>query len=98
MKRRFTYQRQAKLFGSILWSAHYHSGQWSREYRIGCRARRLFTESMEAGERILSQLFDTLEGYVSGDTEDRPPVAVRPEWADAARGEYKRLAAISENQ
>lgn len=63
----FSTARLGTLLGIVIWSAHYHTGQWSREYRIGCRARKLITDSMEVGGFVLSRLFDRYEHVVTGE-------------------------------
>lgn len=85
--------RQAQWLGIILWSAHYHNGQWSQEYRMGCRARALFVESMEIGEFVLSRCFDKLEHYVSSDSAEMP-AAISLEYAETVKTAYNRLVAI----
>lgn len=87
--------RQASLMGIVLWSAHWHAGQWSREYRAGCRARQLLARSNEIGSSLVSRWFDALEHYASGE-DSTPPVQYVAEFSAAVRATYARLARWSE--
>jgi hypothetical protein len=86
--------RRASLLGIVLWAAHYHGGQSSREYRMGCRARTLLERSNEIGPFMVSRQFDHLEPFVCGDKE-APRVYV-PEFSNQVKKTYDRLAAITE--
>ena len=88
------WKRQAALVGIMLWSAHYHGGQWSREYRMGCRARALLERSNEIGSMMASRWFDRLEGYASGEGE-RPRVYTLA-FSEAVKASYGRMVAIGE--
>jgi hypothetical protein len=85
--------RRASLMGIVLWSAHYHGGQSSREYRMGCRARTLLERSNEIGSFMVSRQFDNLEPFLNGEKE-APRVYV-PEFSNQAKKTYDRLAAIT---
>jgi hypothetical protein len=87
--------RLASLVGIMLWSAHYHGGQWSREYRMGCRARTRLERSNEIGAFLASRWFDALEHYASGQC-DNPPAVYVGEFSAIVRSTYRRLAALSE--
>lgn len=84
------YSRIAELVGIMLWSAHYHSGQWSREYRMGCRARQLLNRHNEIGSFLASRWFDNLESYASGEGER--PTLYNPEFSDKVKETYQKLA------
>lgn len=83
--------RIASLVAIMLWSAHYHSGQWSREYRMGCRARNLINRSNEIGDYLASTWFDNLEGYVTGGPI--PTVYTRG-FSEKVKETYDKLAAM----
>jgi hypothetical protein len=85
--------RQASLVGIMLWSAHYHHGQWSREYRMGCRARTLLSRSNEIGAFMASRWFDALERYV--DNRDSAPRQYTLEFSKQAKKTYQKLAFFS---
>jgi hypothetical protein len=86
------FSRIAELVGIMLWSAHYHSGQGSREYRMGCRARQLLNRHNEIGSHLASHWFDNLESYVSGDLE-RPTIYNR-NFSEKVKATYLKLAAM----
>ena len=88
-------RRLASLVGIMLWSAHYHGGQWSREYRMGCRARAALDKSNEIGAFLASRWFDHLEHYASGQA-DNPPAQYCREFSERVKTQYCRLARFSE--
>jgi hypothetical protein len=90
----FSLQRRASLMGIIIWSAHFHAGQGSREYRMGCRARTLLERSNEIGLFMVSRQFDNLEPFLTGEKE-MPRVYV-PEFSNQVKRVYDHLAAVSE--
>lgn len=96
---RFSSQRQASLVGIMIWSAHWHAGQSSREYRMGCRARTLLERSNEIGEFLARTWFDKLENYVSDERgEIEPPRVYVLPFSKQAKKVYAALANISEKQ
>jgi hypothetical protein len=84
------YNRIASLVGIMLWSAHYHTGQWSREYRMGCRARQLLNRHNEIGSFLASRWFDQFESYVTGESE-RPSVCTQ-DFSETVKATYQKLS------
>jgi len=80
--------------GAVLWSAHYHEGQTSQSYRIGCRARTLLEGSNEIGRHLVSRWFDAFEGPAS--RNEPVSSAYLPEFSSQVLTSYRKLAAISE--
>lgn len=87
--------RQATLIGIMIWSAHYHGGQGSQEYRMGCRARKLLERSNEIGPFLASRWFDKMEPYLTGAAEK--PRIYNSDFSEKAREIYEKLAKITEN-
>ena len=87
-------RKSAQLVGIVMWSMHYHDGQFSRSYRMGCRASGLIERSNEIGSFMLSRWIDSLESYVAGDGRGNPP-AVSNAFAWQARESYQKMLSIS---
>ena len=88
-------ERQAQIIGVMIFCAHWHTGQGSRLYRVGCRARELYLKSnVCAASYVMSRLYDTLEHYAAGDTQE-PPSTCLLDYADMVRGAYARMKAIA---
>lgn len=89
--------RFGELVATVIWSAHWHGGQGSREYRMGCRARKLIENSMEVGRFVLTRAFDSLEHYVTGESLNcgiyRGSVV-----SASAKRKYQKLQAFSEKK
>lgn len=92
---KFRPSRLSQLIGIMLWSAHYHGGQASREYRMGCRARKLLERSNEIGSFLASKWFDSFEPYVSGGEAPRTSVL---SFAENVKKEYAKLEFISQRE
>lgn len=93
---KFGAMRQASLVGIMIWSAHYHGGQWSQEYRMGCRARTLLKRSNEIGDFLASRWFDALENYVGDSTGSiERPRQYTKEFSEAAKASYQKMERIS---
>jgi hypothetical protein len=88
-------KRKGTLVGIMVWSAHYHGGQWSREYRMGCRARRLLERGNEIGGYLASKWFDLFEEHLKTGTVR---IIFNREMADAASAVYHKLAKYSEEE
>ncbi len=95
---KFSTRRAASLVGIMIWSAHYHGGQSSREYRMGCRARTLLNRSNEIGAFMASRWFDTLENYVGGDDAQSAPMIYILGFSETAKKTYRKMANISESE
>lgn len=87
--------RIASLVGIVLWSAHYHKGQWSREYRLGCRARSLVERHNEIGPFLLTRWFDALEHYAQGQAP--APKQYTATFSKQVKRTYQTLAKLSES-
>lgn len=87
--------RRSQLVAIMLWSAHYHGGQASREYRMGCRARKLLERSNEIGSFLASRWFDSFEPYVSGGEALRTSVL---SFAENVKRKYEKLEFISQRE
>ena len=85
--------RQASLVGIMIWSAHFHRGQWSQEYRMGCRARTLLERSNEIGRFLASRWFDNLEHFV--DNRGERPRQYVAEFSEQAKKTYQKLANLA---
>lgn len=92
----FSSSRLGELVGIMLWSAHWHSGQASQEYRMGCRARQLLSRSSEIGDYLASQWFDDLEGVV-GEKEGYVR-GYSYNFVKSASVKYQDLSRISEGE
>lgn len=81
--------RVAQLLGIAIWASHYHSGQGSREYRMGCRAGALIKRTNEIGNWLFSRWFDQLEGFCTG--ESPAPTVLIPEFSEAVKKSYEKM-------